>query len=118
MESKEQVEKELEELARKLGGGWRIDMGIMPMITLTVNEARKLAERLATPSTSGYHHDAGGATDTLPGEPRATPVAVADVTTATKFPPRPADCNCPIGLRSVGTHSIGCPCHPDYRPAA
>lgn len=40
------VEKELEELTEKLGGGWRIEKGIMPVVVLTIVEARELASKL------------------------------------------------------------------------
>lgn len=36
------VETELQDLAKFLGGGWRFDHGFLPIVTLTINEARDL----------------------------------------------------------------------------
>lgn len=41
-----EIERELERLARKLGGGWRIEHGVMPVVVLTLLEAQKLEARL------------------------------------------------------------------------
>lgn len=71
-----------------------------------------------TEDTSRYHHDAGGATrapvSTIQG---AVPPGVLPGDPAT-YPPRPADCTCPVSVRSIGQHLLACPLHPDYRPAA
>jgi hypothetical protein len=37
---------EAEALARDLGGGWRIEHGVMVMVVLTIDEARRAASRL------------------------------------------------------------------------
>lgn len=39
-------EQELERLARALGGGWRIEQGVMPVVALTLREAQALEARL------------------------------------------------------------------------
>lgn len=44
--SREEMEKDAEEMARFLGGGWRIVQGIMPNIVLTPTAARRIIERL------------------------------------------------------------------------
>jgi hypothetical protein len=43
-----EVEREIEELARKLGGGWRIEQNVMPVVVLTIVEAKRLAARQGT----------------------------------------------------------------------
>jgi hypothetical protein len=40
------LENELQELCKELGGGWRIENGYMPMIVLTLEEARKLSDKI------------------------------------------------------------------------
>lgn len=42
----------LERLAKKLGGGWRIEHGVMPLIVLTLPEAQRLEEKLEARCTS------------------------------------------------------------------
>lgn len=37
---------EIERLAHTLGGGWRFDQGIMPVVVLTLPEAQALEKRL------------------------------------------------------------------------
>jgi hypothetical protein len=39
-------EREVQRLAEKLGGGWRIEQGVMPVVVLTITEAQRLAYRL------------------------------------------------------------------------
>ncbi len=39
-------EKILSEQAEKLGGGWRLDHGFLPIITLTTDEAALLVKKL------------------------------------------------------------------------
>jgi hypothetical protein len=41
------IERDLEALARELGGGWRIEHGVMPVVVLTSVEAERLRDRLA-----------------------------------------------------------------------
>jgi hypothetical protein len=41
-----ETERQLERLAKRLGGGWRIEQGVMPLILLTQREAERLVERL------------------------------------------------------------------------
>lgn len=41
-----QPNSELKALAQKLGGGWRFEEGVMPVVVLTIDEARDLASRL------------------------------------------------------------------------
>ena len=38
--------EELERLADVLGGGWRIERGVMPVVVLTLAEAQALEARL------------------------------------------------------------------------
>jgi hypothetical protein len=40
------LELELERIAKKLGGGWRIEHGLMPVVVLTLREAQALERRL------------------------------------------------------------------------
>lgn len=42
----EKIEEELERLARLLGGGWRLEKGVMPVVVLTLKEAQDLESRL------------------------------------------------------------------------
>lgn len=37
---------ELERLARELGGAWRMEHEVMPIVVLTIDEARKLAGKI------------------------------------------------------------------------
>lgn len=41
-------EEKIQEQARKLGGGWRIERGIMPVVVLTTVEAARLILKLDT----------------------------------------------------------------------
>lgn len=41
-----QYEDEVRRLAELLGGGWKFDQGLMPLVVLTVSEAQKLEQRL------------------------------------------------------------------------
>jgi hypothetical protein len=40
------IERDLEALARNLGGGWRMEHGVIPVVVLTNVEAERLAARL------------------------------------------------------------------------
>jgi hypothetical protein len=46
------TEAELERLARLLGGGWRIERGVMPVLVLTITEAQALEARLSPTNES------------------------------------------------------------------
>lgn len=41
-----EIEAELARLTKKLGGGWRIEKGIMPVVVLTLIEAQGLEAKL------------------------------------------------------------------------
>jgi len=41
-----EVEEELQRLCKRLGGGWRIEQGIMPVVVLTIVEAQELEKKL------------------------------------------------------------------------
>lgn len=43
-----ETEKELQRLAASLGGGWRMEHGVMPTIVLTLDEAKAAEERVRT----------------------------------------------------------------------
>lgn len=45
-EAEAALEIELENIARELGGGWRIEQGVMPLITLTPMEANRLKNKM------------------------------------------------------------------------
>lgn len=42
----ETTTQELQRLVEKLGGGWRYDQGVMPVVVLTLPEAQALERRL------------------------------------------------------------------------
>jgi hypothetical protein len=46
---------EIERLAGVLGGGWRIDQGVMPVVVLTITEAARLEERFAAAGAQSAH---------------------------------------------------------------
>lgn len=41
-----EMEKEIRRLAELLGGGWRIEQGVMPVVVLTITEAQRLEGRV------------------------------------------------------------------------
>lgn len=55
-----EIERELKELTQKLGGGWRIEKGIMPVVVLTIDEARELDRRLDKESSDGRKRNGEG----------------------------------------------------------
>jgi hypothetical protein len=38
--------REIEALARELGGGWCVEQGVMPVVVLTLDEARNVRGRI------------------------------------------------------------------------
>ena len=48
----ESQEPRIRELAQKLGGGWRLEHGIMPVVVLTIVEAEALEARLERTSSA------------------------------------------------------------------
>lgn len=44
------VEQKVKDQAHKLGGGWRMEHGLMPVVVLTTVEAEAVLERIENPS--------------------------------------------------------------------
>lgn len=63
--TRQELEKELEALARLLGGGWRIEQDVMPVVILNIEEARKLRDRLTDGAGEGEQRTVPEITEVL-----------------------------------------------------